>query len=71
MSVFDESGKFLRQIGAKGLTNYPSGIDVSDDGDILIGDSHGNRFHVVVFANNGDFISQFICPSVKVFSVQQ
>ena len=26
------------------ITNFPNGIDISDAGDILIGDSHGNRF---------------------------
>ena len=25
------------------ITNFPNGIDISDAGDILIGDSHGNR----------------------------
>jgi hypothetical protein len=32
---------------------YPNGIDVSDDGDILVGDSHGNHFHVAIFDRNG------------------
>lgn len=64
--VFSERGEYLRQIGQDGLTSYPNGIDISDDGDILVGDSHGNRFHVVVFDRNGNFVSQFECPHVKV-----
>lgn len=51
--VFNEQGEYLRKIGHDGLTSYPNGIDISDDGDILVGDSHGNRFHVVVFDRNG------------------
>ena len=37
-----------------------------DAGDILIGDSHGNRFHVAVFANDGSLLAEFECPHVKV-----
>ena len=38
----------------------------ADAGDILIGDSHGNKFHVVVFANDGSLLGEFECPHVKV-----
>ncbi len=38
----------------------------SDAGDILIGDSHGNRFHVAVFGNDGTLLGEFECPTVKV-----
>lgn len=64
--VFNEQGKFLRRIGCDNVTNFPNGIDISDAGDILIGDSHGNRFHVAVFSRDGFLISEFECPSVKV-----
>ena len=37
-----------------------------DAGDILIGDSHGNRFHVAVFGNDGNLLGEFECPHVKV-----
>lgn len=57
--VFSEQGEYLRKIGHDGLTSYPNGIDISDDGDILVGDSHGNRFHVVVFDRNGKLIIFF------------
>ena len=38
----------------------------ADAGDILIGDSHANKFHVVVFANDGSLLGEFECPHVKV-----
>ncbi|XP_023011486.2 E3 ubiquitin-protein ligase meiotic P26 isoform X1 [Leptinotarsa decemlineata] len=64
--VFSEDGHYLRRIGCENLTNFPNGIDISDAGDVLIGDSHGNRFHVAVFNRDGSLISEFECPYVKV-----
>jgi len=64
--VFNENGIFQRRIGFENITNFPNGIDVSDAGDILIGDSHGNRFHVAVFGNDGNLLGEFECPHVKV-----
>lgn len=64
--VFSEEGQFLRRIGCENITNFPNGIDISDAGDVLIGDSHGNRFHVAVFSKDGSLISEFECPYVKV-----
>ncbi|KAI1285161.1 Brain tumor protein [Halotydeus destructor] len=66
VTVFSEEGQYLRRIGFENLTNFPNGIDVSDAGDILIGDSHGNRFHVVVFDKHGTLLGEFECPYVKV-----
>lgn len=66
MVVFSEDGQYLRRIGCESLTNFPNGIDISDAGDVLIGDSHGNRFHVAVFSRDGSLISEFECPYVKV-----
>ena len=68
--VYDEEGGYVRCIGGESITNYPNGIDISDAGDILIGDSHGNRFHVAVFSQNGSLLSEFECPHVKVNLVQ-
>lgn len=65
--VFNETGVFLRRIGMENLTNFPNGIDISDAGDVLVGDSHGNRFHVAVFSRNGDLVCEFECPYVKVW----
>ena len=64
--VFSEDGQYLRRIGYENLTNFPNGIDISDAGDVLIGDSHGNRFHVVVFDRTGALLGEFECPYVKV-----
>ncbi|KAL3265607.1 hypothetical protein HHI36_009811 [Cryptolaemus montrouzieri] len=64
--VFNETGQYLRRIGCEGVTNFPNGIDISDAGDVLIGDSHGNRFHVAVFSRDGSLVSEFECPYVKV-----
>ncbi|CAH1777460.1 unnamed protein product [Owenia fusiformis] len=64
--VFNEDGKFMRRIGCENITNFPNGIDISDAGDVLIGDSHGNRFHVAVFQRDGSLIGEFECPYVKV-----
>ncbi|XP_066998837.2 B-box type zinc finger protein ncl-1 [Anabrus simplex] len=64
--VFNEEGQFLRRIGCESVTNFPNGIDISDAGDVLVGDSHGNRFHVAVFSRDGSLLSEFECPYVKV-----
>ncbi|KAL0273388.1 UNVERIFIED_CONTAM: hypothetical protein PYX00_006065 [Menopon gallinae] len=64
--VFSDEGAFLRRIGCENITNFPNGIDVSDAGDVLVGDSHGNRFHVAVFNREGTMLSEFECPHVKV-----
>lgn len=64
--VFDDEGRFLRRIGCENVTNFPNGIDVSDAGDVLIGDSHGNKFHVAVFSREGVLVTEFECPYVKV-----
>jgi len=64
--VFSDEGTFMRRIGGENITNFPNGIDVSDAGDVLVGDSHGNRFHIAVFARDGEMVSEFECPYVKV-----
>ncbi|XP_037967729.1 brain tumor protein isoform X2 [Plutella xylostella] len=64
--VFNDEGRFLRRIGCENVTNFPNGIDVSDAGDVLIGDSHGNKFHVAVFSRDGVLVTEFECPYVKV-----
>ena len=52
--VIDERGNYLRRIGSEVVTPFPNGIDISDAGDVLIGDSHGNQFHVAVYSNSGE-----------------
>ena len=56
----------MRKIGSDQVTCFPNGIDISDAGDVLIGDSHGNKFHVAVYDNKANCASQFECPHVKV-----
>ena len=56
----------LRRIGQETITSFPNGIDISNNGDILVGDSHGNRFHIAVFQNDGTLVGEFECPHVKV-----
>lgn len=64
--MFSETGQFKCRIGSEKVTCFPNGIDISDAGDILIGDSHGNRFHVACYSRNGVLQSEFECPYVKV-----
>ena len=56
----------MRRIGSERVTCFPNGIDISDAGDVLIGDSHGNQFHVAVYDKDAQLVSQFVCPNVKV-----
>lgn len=64
--VVSEEGKLMRKIGSDHVTCFPNGIDISDAGDVLIGDSHGNKFHVAVYDKTANCVSQFECPHVKV-----
>ncbi|UYV66293.1 hypothetical protein LAZ67_4001224 [Cordylochernes scorpioides] len=64
--VLSEMGHFIRRLGREGLTNFPNGIEALDNGRLLVGDSHGNRFHVAVFSADGEFLFELECPYVKV-----
>lgn len=68
--TFDHKGDFLYKIGAEfsgGLINYPNGIDISSKGEVLIGDSHGNQFHLHVFNSlNGRLVATFRYPNKTV-----
>lgn len=64
--VINSAGEFLRKIGMEGLTSFPNGIDISSTGDIFVGDSHGNKFHVVVFNREGRLLAEYECPYCKV-----
>ena len=50
--VFNYHGDYLGQIGYQGLTNYPIGVAVKSDGQILVADNH-NNFNVTLFAADG------------------
>lgn len=69
VAVFHEDGTFQYRIGNEKVTCFPNGIDISNAGDILIGDSHGNRFHVACYSREGILQSEFECPHVKVSCV--
>lgn len=30
--MFSEEGQFMRRIGGENITNFPNGIDISDEG---------------------------------------
>lgn len=66
VAVFSEEGTFKYRIGSEKVTCFPNGIDISDAGDVLIGDSHGNRFHVACYSKDGQLQSEYECPYVKV-----
>ncbi|XP_040565371.1 E3 ubiquitin-protein ligase TRIM32 [Lepeophtheirus salmonis] len=64
--VLGEDGQLIKRIGGFENVRFPNGIDISDDGCILIGDSHGNEFHIAIFSKSGLLLCQYICPHVKV-----
>ncbi|CAI6349349.1 unnamed protein product [Macrosiphum euphorbiae] len=64
--VFNDEGVCLRRIGGEYITSFPNGIDISENGEILVGDSHGNRFHVAVFSHDGTHLTDLECPYIKV-----
>jgi len=47
---------FLRQIGHEGLTNYPIGVGINQDGLVLIADNH-NNFNVTAFTQDGQMVA--------------
>lgn len=71
MVVFSPEGQFLNRIGNQGLTDYPNGIDVLPNGNILVGDSHGNKFHICIFLPDGTLLCEYECPYVKVSTVHE
>ena len=66
--VFDNQGKQLQRIGSEfpGIIFYPNGIDVSDTGDVIVADTHGNRFHISVWSPQGKLMADYELPHMKV-----
>ncbi|KFD58489.1 hypothetical protein M513_00715, partial [Trichuris suis] len=64
--VFTSAGTIIRRIGSPLVTPFPSGIVISPEGRVLVGDSHGNHFHVAIFLPTGGYVSERECISVKV-----
>ena len=56
IKVFDYNGNFIRQIGGEGITNYPIGVGINSNNEILVADNH-NNFNLTVFTQDGQLIS--------------
>ncbi|KAH9510548.1 hypothetical protein DERF_009070 [Dermatophagoides farinae] len=63
--VFDNHGVLVRRLSTK-MLQYPNGIDISDAGNIICCDSHGNRFHISVFNEQGQLLGNFKCQYINV-----
>ncbi|EDW27435.1 GL16630 [Drosophila persimilis] len=66
VAVFKDSGEFLYRIGNERVSCYPTGIDIFSAGDLLIGDTHGYRFHVTYYGSDGVFKSVIEFPHLNV-----
>ncbi|KAK0410040.1 hypothetical protein QR680_004909 [Steinernema hermaphroditum] len=51
--MYSNEGSFLRKFGSASLTPFPVGLDISNLGDVIVADAHGNHFHVTVFTADG------------------
>jgi len=56
IKVFDYNGNFLRQIGGEGITNYPIGVGINSNNEILVADNH-NNFNLTVFSQDGKLVN--------------
>ena len=56
--VFNYEGQYLRQIGGEGITNYPIGVGINTQGEILIADNH-NNFNLTLFTQDGQLVSAY------------
>ena len=54
--MFNYEGEFLRQIGGEGITNYPIGVGINSNGEVLVADNH-NNFNLTVFNQDGEIIT--------------
>uniref|UniRef100_A0A9J2P2H1 B box-type domain-containing protein n=2 Tax=Ascaris TaxID=6251 RepID=A0A9J2P2H1_ASCLU len=64
--VLTIDGDLVRRFGAFEHTPYPIGVDVSKTGDVLVADSHGNHFHILVCSKTGQRLQDFECTQLKV-----
>jgi len=66
--IYNNEGQFLKKIGVEqNRMQFPNGLDITRDGDILIGDSHGNRFHLCWYKRSGELIQEYAtCSELKV-----
>jgi len=56
IKVFDYNGNFVRQIGGEGITNYPIGVGINSNNEILVADNH-NNFNLTVFSQDGQLLN--------------
>ncbi|EDW26076.1 GL15085 [Drosophila persimilis] len=69
VAVFKDSGEFLYRIGDERVSCYPTGIDISSAGDLLIGDTHGYRFHVTCYGERRCFQVGLRVSSTECFTL--
>lgn len=56
IKVFNYEGQYMRQIGGEGITNYPIGVGINTNGEVLVADNH-NNFNLTVFTQDGQVIN--------------
>jgi len=58
VKVFSYSGLLESTIGGHGITNFPIGVGVSSNGNVVVADNHTN-FNITMFDANGGVIAAF------------
>ena len=56
IKVFNYEGHYVRQIGGEGITNYPIGVGINANGEVVVADNH-NNFNLTVFSQDGTMLS--------------
>ena len=56
IKVFNYEGQYMRQIGGEGITNYPIGVGINLNGEVLVADNH-NNFNLTVFTQDGQVVN--------------
>ncbi|CEF67193.1 Mei-P26 [Strongyloides ratti] len=64
--VFDNQANLIKRFGNSSITPYPVGLSITQNDIILVGDSHGNRYHISGFNIDGILVTEHECPDVKV-----
>lgn len=56
----------MRSFGNRDFTIFPNCIEISEKDEILVGNSHGNYFHIAVYSKWGKVLGEYKCPYAKV-----